>query len=97
MNRREFLERAAKTIALAGVASGWIYNAFKPAHNTLTQTEANNLAISFMKQYGTENTIDEAIIPKIYEVAWTSKDGTKNISANIGGIWVILSTVAKGQ
>ena len=79
------------TIVIAATASGWVY-AFTRNGAGIPEKEALQLQASFNQQYGTDNTIQEAIIPKIYEVAWTDKQGNKFVSANFGGIWVTLST-----
>ncbi len=76
------------------VSSGWVYH-FKVSGDTTTikQDEFMNLQLSFLKQYGNQATITEAITPKIYEIAWTDNQGNKNVSMNVGGVWVLIQSV----
>ena len=80
-------------LVVLGIASGWVYNAVKSGPQKPSSTELNNLQISFMKQYGTSATVNEMINPKIFEVAWTGSDGSKNVSVNIGGVWCQIASV----
>lgn len=81
-------------IAVLGSASGWVYHAIADKKDlSISQSELMNLQVSFLKQYGSQATITEAINPKIYEVAWTDGQNTKNVSVNIGGVWVLIASV----
>jgi len=84
-------------IFILGISSGWVYNALQKQSQALSKDEISNLQLSFVKYYGTEANITEGIIPKIYEVAWTDKDGNKNVSMNVGGVWVLIASVPKGE
>jgi hypothetical protein len=84
-------------VVLLGVSSGWVYNEMKKSPNSFSTEEINSLQVSFIRQYGTDANITEGIIPKIYEVAWTDKDGNKNVSMNVGGVWVLINSVPKGE
>lgn len=59
---------------------------------TISQNEFIGLQVSFMKEYGNNVTIKEAILPKIYEVAWTDAQGNSNVSMCIGGVWALISS-----
>jgi hypothetical protein len=93
MKRQKWLIIGLSVLVVLGSASGWIYSFVKPDPNKTTQTEINNLQVSFMKQYGTSATITEMINPKIYEVAWKGSDGSQNVSVNIGGVWCQIANV----
>ncbi len=84
-------------IAVLGSASGWVYHATTDKNNDVTQEELMNLQVSFMQQYGTEAAINEVINPKIYEIAWTGSDGSKNVSMNVGGVWVLIASIPAPQ
>ena len=93
MKQQKWLVVILAILVVLGSASGWIYNTVKKPGSTLSKDEITNLQVSFMKQYGTDASISEGIVPKVYEVAWVAKDGTKNVSMNVGGIWVLIASV----
>ncbi len=84
-------------LIVLGIASGWVYHYFagnsSVAAPIMSQTELMGLQVSFIKQYGTQANISEVITPKIYEVAWTDGQGGKNVSMNVGGVWVLIANV----
>ena len=92
--KQKYLIIGLIVLVVLGSASGWVYNFIKTPHQT-PQNEISNLQLSFVKQYGTDASITEMINPKIYEVAWTDKDGNKNVSMNVGGVWVVLVSIPK--
>ena len=80
---------AGGIIALALCVSGWVYTAIE-AHNNAKDKELATLTSAFSQQYGTDGiTIKQIVSPeKVYVAVWTNKDGTTNVSWNIGGLWV---------
>jgi hypothetical protein len=93
VKQQKWLVIVLAILVVLGSASGWIYNLVKVDPQKPSQTELNNLQISFMKTYGTSATVTEMINPKIYEVAWTGSDGSKNVSINVGGVWALLASI----
>jgi hypothetical protein len=71
------------------ISSGWIYSAVKLRDDAKVK-ELETLQSTFNQQYGTDGiTVTQMISPdKVYVAVWTSKDGTTNVSWNIGGLWV---------
>ncbi len=98
--KQQLLIRILIVLLVLGTASGWAYhfwgdrNVSGMPQQAMSQNELMALQISFIKQYGTQATITEAIVPKIYEVAWTDGQGVKNVSINVGGVWVLIASVS---
>lgn len=90
--RQRILVIGLAILATLGSASGWAYHAMASKDNfRMSGSELMGIQVSFLKQYGTQATITEVIIPKIYEVAWTNGQGDKNVSMNVGGVWVLIA------
>lgn len=93
MKKSKILIISLIVIALLGSSSGWIYHALASRQTlSISQNEMIALQFSFLKQYGTQVTITQVIVPKIYEIAWTDSNGDNNISMNIGGVWVLIAS-----
>ena len=91
--KKHWLVITLAVLVIIGSASGWVYALVKkndpPAP---TSAEITALQFSFMKQYGTTANVTQIINPQIFEVAWTGADGSKNVSMNVGGIWVLIAS-----
>jgi hypothetical protein len=85
-------------VAILGTASGWVCpivvkkNVPNNDPSVLSADEQMGLQLSFIKQYP-QGTITQALIPKVYEVAWTGENGTRNVSMNVGGVWLLIASV----
>ena len=92
MKQRILVIVLAVLVAL-GCASGWVYH-FVVNKNTyvIQPDEYMGLQVSFMKKYGNDATIKEAISPKIYEVSWTDAQGNSNVSMCVGGVWILIAS-----
>ena len=90
---RWYLIGLAILLLLGSLGLG-VYNFVKPKSDTPTNAELTSLQISFMKTYGTSATVTQIISnPKTFEIAWKGSDGSKNVSMNVGGIWVIIANI----
>ncbi len=93
MKRFKWYLMGLAILLLLGSLGLGVYNFVKPKSDPPTNAELTSLQISFMKTYGTSATVTQIISdPKTYEVAWTSSDGSKNVSENVGGVWVEIAS-----